>query len=367
MPFIIFGKNLTSKIGVTKTITIAWFSRSMSVLLAVFAPVITYYTSSFSLGIIFVLLGAFGFYAFRGMGMIGWTPILGELTTEKDRVKYGSTVFLVFNTMYFLGILSLVILFEFWDTVGTFQLVLTLGCAIGLCAVYNISLVPESNTPRVSASVSIKEAVGFLFRHSQGRKLLLLQTVYYIGLSLTVPYSVLALKEGYDIVDYQAMLFILVQLFGAIIFFIIIKKVLINISIRKIIIGLFLLMIAASTMWFFAPDKFYWWYCGIIFFVIGAAHMGGFLSLITYFLIIIPPVKRVGSTLVITAISSLFAGAFGSVVGAGMLRLLENYIFIELDIFRVFFIIVLCVLLCGFFIIYRLENIKIPAIKIRRR
>ena len=97
-------------------------------------------------------------------------------------------------------------------------------------------------------------------------------------------------------------------------------------------------MIVASFMWLVAPSKFYWWYNSIIFFIVGAAQMGGNLSLIIYFLVIIPPFKRVGSTLVITLISSFCAGAFGAVIGAGLLRILEIGGFHSLSLFRLFFL-----------------------------
>ena len=87
--------------------------------------------------------------------------------------------------------------------------------------------------------------------------------------------------------------------------------------------------------------------------------MGGFLTLITYFLIIIPPLKRVGSTLVITTISSLIAGIFGVLAGAGTLRVLESFHLESLNLFHFFFLIVLLVLLSGFFVIRRLEKISI--------
>jgi hypothetical protein len=359
MPFIIIGKKMVRKIGVTNTVAVAWFLRSVSTLVAVAAPVVIYFSSSFFLGAVFVLLGAFGFYAFRGVGCIGWTPILGEITSENDRGKYSSRLFIYFNIAYFLSILALIVTFEFWDSIGVFQLVIIVGCIFGCFSAYNVFLVPESDTPKISASVSLRGAANYIMKYPEGRKLIWIQTIYFIGVTLTVPYSMLALKEGYGVKDYRAMSFVLIQLAGAIVISLICKKLIDKIGPKKIVFGLFSLMIIASGMWFAAPAEFNPWYNAVIFFFIGAAQMGGYLALIMYFLNIIPSIKRVGSTLIITIVSSFSAGVFGAVIGAGMLKILEICHIESLNLFRCFFGIVLLMLICGSFIILRLEKINI--------
>ena len=359
MPFIFIGKKMTAKIGVSKTVAIAWLLRSISTLIAVAAPVIIYFTSSSFFGAFFVLLGAFGFYAFRGVGCIGWTPILGEITSEKDRAKYNSKLFLFFNAAYFLNILALIVVFEFWDSVGTFQLVIFVGCLFGCFSAYNVFMVPESDMPKISATVSLKESITYLQNYSEGHKLVWIQTIYFIGITLTVPYSMMALKEGYGIMDYKAVSFVLIQLTGAIVVSLICKKLIDKIGVKKVTLTLFSLMAIASGMWFAAPDEFNPFYNSIIFFFIGAAQMGGYLVLIMYFLNIIPAKNRVGSTLIVTIVSSLSAGIFGAVVGAGMLKVLEVCYLESLSLFRCFFGIVLLMLICGIFVILRLERISI--------
>ena len=359
MPFIFIGKKMVGKIGVSKTVATAWLLRSVSTLMAVVAPVVIYYSSSFNLGILFILSGAFGFYAFRGVGCIGWTPMLGEITTEQDRGKYNSKLFLYFNIAYFLSILALVFIFDYWDSIETFQTVLVIGGVFGCLAAYNVFLVPESSTPKISASVTLRGAANFIMKYPEGRKLIWIQTIYFIGVTLTVPYSMLAIKGGYGIMDYEAMSFILIQLGGAIVISLICKKLIDRVGPQKILFGLFFLMVIASCMWVAAPKEFNLWYTGVIFFLIGAALMGGYLSLNIYFLNIIPSMKRVGSTLIITIVSSFSAGIFGAVIGAGLLKVLEYFHFESLNLFQCFFGIVLLMLICGTFIILRLEKVNI--------
>ena len=190
-------------------------------------------------------------------------------------------------------------------------------------------------------------------------KLVWIQTIYFIGITLTVPYSMMALKEGYGVMDYKAVSFVLIQLTGAIVVSLICKKLIDKIGVKKVTLTLFSLMVIASGMWFAAPAGFNTLYTAIIFFFIGAAQMGGYLVLIMYFLDIIPAKNRVGSTLIVTIVSSLSAGIFGAVVGAGMLKLLEVYHLESLSLFRCFFGIVLLMLICGIFVILRLEKINI--------
>ena len=112
-------------------------------------------------------------------------------------------------------------------------------------------------------------------------------------------------------------------------------------------------------MWILSPNKISLWYTGIIFILIGFAQMGGYLSLITYFLDIIPSSKRVGSTLIITIVSSFIAGFFGALIGAGLLKILENLNLDSHTLFQYFFIVILIILLCGGLLILRLERVNL--------
>jgi len=358
MPFIFVGKRMAMKMGVVKTISIAWFLRSVSILAAVIAPFVIY-NCSVNLGFILFVLGAFGFYAFRGVGTIGWNPILGEITTEKNKGSYSAKNFILFTSAYFLSVLSLVVLFEFYNSIGTFQVIVCSGCLFGFCAAYNVSKVPESNIPIKSASVSIRESISLIRTSKECMKLIYIQTIYFAGIALTFPYSMLALKEGYAVKDYAAMSYILILLAGGIIISMVSNKIIDKMGPQKILISLYSLMVIASFMWFLAPTNFNWMYSGIIFLFIGCAQMGGYIALITYFLIITKPDQRIGYTVVLTIISSFLAGAVGALFGGGLLKLLECFHLKELVMFHYFFFIVFVLLLACLFVILKLEKVNI--------
>ena len=97
---------------------------------------------------------------------------LGEITSDSDRGKYSSRLFQNFNITYFLGILALIIVLGYWDTIETFQVIICVGCLFGFIAAYNVLQVPESSTPKISATVSVKGAIAFLLNYRSGRKLI---------------------------------------------------------------------------------------------------------------------------------------------------------------------------------------------------
>ena len=92
-PLMLLGRGLICKLGASKTISLAWVFRYTFALLFLIAP---YLITKFSLGmgITAILVGAFGFYASKGIGIVAWTPMLGEITTKETRGKFISRVFL---------------------------------------------------------------------------------------------------------------------------------------------------------------------------------------------------------------------------------------------------------------------------------
>ena len=131
-----------------------------------------------------------------------------------------------------------------------------------------------------------------------------------------------------------------------------------KIGVKYIVIFLFSLFIVCSFLWLIAPASFQWWFCLIIFFSLGLARIGGFLTLAHYFLLITPPQKRVGITLIISVTSSTIAGIIGAVVGGGILRYLESFGLQSLNLYHYYFLIIFLFLLVGFIIILYLERIN---------
>ena len=194
--------------------------------------------------------------------------------------------------------------FEFTDTLNTFRILICIGSMIGLMGAYAVFRIPETGGPKSSASVSIRKSFLYVVKYKPILNLILIQTIYFSVLALVVPFSMLALKAGYHIGDYDAISYIIIQMAGGIIISFILSKVLGRFSHKYIIVVLFTLLIFTSFMWVVAPLEFKWWFSFLIFFALGMARMGGFQTFADYFLAITPAENRVGANLLISIISS---------------------------------------------------------------
>ena len=356
-PVMLLGRGLISKFGASKTISFAWVIRYMFALLFLVAPFLIS-TFSLNVGIAAILVGAFGFYASKGIGIVAWIPMLGEITTKDTRSKIISKGFFIYALFYFLALCTLRIVLEFSDTIFTFKWLIIIGSVIGLMGAYSVLKIPESSAPKSSASISLKSTFLYVLKYKPILNLIIIQTIYFSVLALVVPFSVLALKEGYGIGDYEAISYIIVQMSGGIMISIIINKIIGKISHTHIIVILFSLMLLSSFMWVAAPVNFKWWFSFFIFISLGMARMGGFQIFADYFLAITPEENRVGVNLVISIISSTTAGVIGAVVGGGLLRKLESQGYHLLSLYQHYFVIIFILLIIGFLIILYLVRIN---------
>lgn len=354
--FVIAGRHLIKFIGTTKTASLSWYMRNLFGVFTALAPVLMAYYSPF-LGVVILLIGAFGFYSFRGIGMAALLPIVGEITAEdNEQGKFNSKTAFRFNIGYFVAMTLLIIVFKLSDNVSTFQFVIVVGFLVGCYSAYKVSRIPESGEAKESASFTFFESLKFCLRNKQVRKLLIAQTIGYSCMALVIPYSVLALKEVYEVRDYSALFFVLIQGGGGILMAVYGAKFAGHNSFRKLFVYSYIFMLVVIIMWVLMPVNFTFYYTFVIFALAGVGQIGIFISLSHYFLAVIPPERLVGSNVVISVVSSTFAGLTGAIAGVVVLESLEYYKLPEVMVYKIFFACILCVLLAGLFAILMVEK-----------
>ncbi len=345
--FTLLGRLLIIRHGIAKTVTMAWLIRAFSGIITLITPIIIYYLG-LKIGIIWFTFGAFMFYAGRGTGMVGLLPIVGELTNENDIGDFNAKSFSSFNIAYFLTILVLIFVFEFSDKVSTFQIILLIGCIAGIFSAKKMLKIPETKHTRISAAIPLKNSAKEIFSKQHFRNILFLQTFFFIITALVVPYSMIALKKSYNISDYKAFEFVLAQFLGGFIIAKISKKPINKFGHNAFLNFMMLLIIISTIFWIEAPLKFYWIYFGILFFILGFAQTGGYLSLAQKFLLITDRDKRVGFSVIISGLSSLIAGIAGTLIGGGLLDYYAKKHVLFTTSFHYYFIIMTILAVCLF-------------------
>lgn len=356
--FVIAGRVFVKTLGTTRTASISWYMRNTFGVFTALAPIIMVYYSPF-LGAVVILIGSFGFYSSRGIGLAALLPIIGEITDEEEKGKFNSKTAFSYNIGYFIAMTLLVFLFGISDEISTFQLIIVGGFLIGCYSGYRVSKIPESGIAKESAAYAFRDSLKFCFSTDNIRTLMIVQAICYCSIALVVPYSVLALKEIYEVRDYSALLFIIVQGGGAIVMSVFISKFSKRDSFKKLLFFSYGLLTLVTLIWTAMPFDFKWYYVFIIFLLAGVGQAGIFISLSHYFLNVTPQERLVGSNMAISVFSSVTAGIVGALAGAVVLKSLEFLQLSEISLYKLFFIIIFIFLLSGVFLIMRFEKLTV--------
>jgi hypothetical protein len=357
MPLMFIGKRMIGKFGAAHTFGTSWVIRNFFAAFMVLVPV-TISISNQSFGLNFLLFSAFLFFAFRSIGFTAYTPLIGDITDKTNRGHFLSRIWLHFNMFYFITLLVLMLIFGYSDSTQTFQVIILGGCVFGIVASMLVYHIPESTGPRISGRIPVSQSFSFLWRNIQRRKLLFSWTAATTASMLIIPFSMVALKNGYSVSDHKALFFALIQLLGGIIASSFNIFMLGRVGPRPMLILYSFGLVANAFLWILSPQQFIPFYQAAIFFINGMALAGINTSLSHYFLTVVPETERVGTNMFYLIISGAVAGIVGTILGGGLLTLLRIFDLSGFSIYRTFFVIILFVLLPLFYIIKKVEPIE---------
>ncbi len=348
------GKIFLARMGAAKTIAWCWVLRNISALSVASAPLLAHFIHPYA-GVAVIMLGAFGFYACRSTGMIGTQPLSGEITTAEDRGRFLSSNYKAFNITAVVMLAIIIVLMKLSRETWVFEIIIVMGSIFGFISAWFIGRVDETEAPRESAKKSIMEEVRRTLRDPMRQKQMLANCVINTAVTLTVPISMLALKRGYGVSDGDALLFALVQFSGAIAASYLAGLLAEETGPRPLVVLFYCSLLALCLLWVIGPDKFEWYYSVWPFLIAGVGFNGISIAMSQYFLITVPAKERVAASLTIFVVSGVSAGIVGTFLGGGLLKWLGTLNMTPIDMFKLYFLIVLAVLLGGVLLVSKLE------------
>jgi len=244
------------------------------------------------------------------------------------------------------------------ESTATFQFIIFAGVIFGILGALLVYRIPESNNPKFSAGKSISQSLAFTWKNRRSRKLLFSWSAATTANMLILPFSMVALKNGYFVSDFNALFFALFQLLGGIAASSFNTIIFDRVGPRPMLIIYSLGLMSSAVLWIAAPQQLFLFYHAIIFLINGMALAGTNTALSHYFLIAIPEKERVGTNIFLLIISGATAGIAGTILGGGLLKLLRIFDLNNLLIYRIFFVIILLFLIPLFFITKKIERIE---------
>jgi hypothetical protein len=357
MPFMLIGKEVTRRVGAARTWGMGWFFRYVSASIMIIAPFLHGLTPQWSIAAV-VLTGGFGFALFRSIGLVGNSPLIGEVTTPRDRGKFIANNWVRSQTTYFASMVAVVLIMRFVDALWVYQLVIGTGCLVGFYASRQLVKVPESSVPSQSAQKPIRQALHLLWKRILYRRMLFAWAAAFCSFALVIPFSVITIKNGYGISDYFALTFTLLVIAGGIVSSLINSAILDRVGPRPLFIIYASGFFPVAAYWAFAPEHFYIIPVGIAFFLAGFCKTGIIVTSNHYFLSAVEDKDRVVTSLFIRMASGAAAGFAASVGGGTILKVLETSAITGLDIYRTYFRIIICLLIPFTLIVGNLKTLK---------
>lgn len=357
MPFMLLGKRSITRIGLARTWGGAWILRYLCGLLLIAAPLLRGFGGQPAVTAL-ILAGSFGFSLFRSTGLAANSPLLGEITDTRDRGRFISRNWAFSQTTYLLAMTAVLIAMRFTDSTAVYQALIGAGCLLGFYSGTVLWRIPETGVPARSAQRPLKDSLKQCAASRRYRRLL---GAWAAGLALpalTVPFALLMLKNGYGLSDAQALIFSLLILIGGVAAAQMNSALADRAGPRPLLLIYTAGFSLCAGYLALAPQRFLPWPAGLIFFIAGFCKTGFIVGISHYFLSASPEKDRVGISLLGRIFSGTCAGLAGSVLGAGLISLLEPMTGPGLLLYKRYFLILLCLNIPLFILVLRLEKLR---------
>ena len=357
MPFMIVGKHLVSKIGGARTWALGWFFRYVFASFLIAAPMAAPHVPQAVVSAI-ILVAAFGFALFRSMGVVATSPLEGEVTTPENRGAFLAGNHLRVTATQIIAMLVIILITRYTAEIWVYQMLIAIACLIGLYASTVLARIPESQMPQVSARIPLGQSFRRLWGQKQARGLLFAWSGGLVSFMMVIPFMMIAVKNGYGTQDSTVLLFSLILLIGGVFSSVINGMIADQVGPRPILLLSTAGLLLPAGMWAVAPEIFSPLLVGVAFFIAGYCKFGIIVGLNHYFLSSIGDTDRVGSALFIRVFSGVAAGLSGTVIGGGLLSWLEFSGFSGMDGYRLYFRIIIGVLVVMIFLVRSLEKLN---------
>lgn len=357
MPFMVLGKQLIPRYGLSKTWGGAWFLRYLSGAVLILAPWIGRVAPQWIVvGVVW--LGAFGFSLFRSIGLTANSALTGEITTSRDRGRFISGNWMRAQTGNLLAMIVVILVMRYYSQLWVYQILIGFGCLVGLYGATLLMKVPESVGPSISARKPVLESLRISFSKARYRRTLYAWSAGLSAYVLVIPFSIVLIKNGYGISDANALLFSLILLIGGITAALVNSALADRVGPRPLLLIYMAGFFVVAAYWIMAPDTFHPVPVALSFFLAGLCKTGINVGASHYLLAAVEPQDRVGISMFARMFSGAAAGLAGSVVGASILTILRGMDMTGLPLYRSYFLVIGLILIPLYALILRLDRLK---------
>jgi len=306
LPAMVLGYTTVSRLGLTGTAALFWVIRSFSATFMIIAP----WTQRFgaNMPLWFMFFGSLGFMLGRAAGLMTFTGIITELTTERDRgdlisnsskISQFGSILMTIGMAFFLGTAA---------PLYRYQILLTVGIVCGLTAAVSLWKVPESGIFRKKTPFKLWEELKWSLA-TRGRKWFM---AMMLGLpvtqGVTYAFGILVAKQGYGLADQNVILFVLVATVGGIVASYTYGLFLDQLGSRPLLVITSFLDIGGVALVIFLPKTFMIVLIGALFFINGYVQIAFNAAIQHYFISITTHAHQLAHGIITRALGGMVGG-----------------------------------------------------------
>ena len=191
--FLLVGKQFVPRVGVMRVFAWAWLIRYIAVIPMLLAPVVIAPPLGPTAAFALVVIGALGFHAARGVGIVANAPMFSGFAEQDGRGRLLSQFQMIFAVVGIAGGAAVAWLLGPEASLGAYVLFLSTGVALGFVATAIVFSLPELDAASRSARTSFLVVLNDALNTPDLRRFfvifLLISTVVAVGRGFMVVYA----------------------------------------------------------------------------------------------------------------------------------------------------------------------------------
>ena len=209
----IIARLIVNRIGNVRTMGLFWTARYLMA-----APILAVSlfagTGRTSIAVALLFIGVLGFNLARGAGMTGMQPVIGHVTTTRDRGLFMSRMQLVIHGVIVVTGVLMGLILDRESPLFVYTIIFAVGVVTGVFATYYVFRLPEP--PREQHVAPLLPTIVTALQGATMRRFLILILAVFAGSFMVTPFFIVFLRQVYGLGDDAIMLVTVVGSFGAI-------------------------------------------------------------------------------------------------------------------------------------------------------
>lgn len=320
------GRRIVPRVGAVRTFAAFWLIRYV-IMIPVILTVLPALRENQLLVYGILIVAVLGFNVAKGIGFAAHRPIVGELSSDRDRGAFLSSNQLIVHTMSIATGIAMAMLLGKGSSLSMYAVFLGTGTLAGFLASYFFSRLPEPEQAGKGFAAPLGDSLRVAVREPAFRRLSIYSFGSFFLISMAFSFLIVYFKRLYGHTDSSIVLFTVSGGVGAVAMALFSGLLLDRIG-SKPLYFLFQAIITASLLpVFIAPQidsqVLRFLFPVLVYFFFQMGHFGIMNSTDTYFFSVTEPEQRLNLGIVFNLTRGV-SGFLGSLLGGSILTVLER-------------------------------------------